>query len=131
MSKIKGYGYSIWLVPLNWQDIKRVYMMSHIPHITVHTGLDWVDSSILSENTFTVYNFSRVHKFPKMYTQDPLSASGFYCSVKDLKMLHSPHMTLKYSHENINFDIAPPETLMCKLCVADTQSLDCSQWRLL
>ena len=41
-----------------------------------------IDSVILSNNTFSANNFSILQKFPKMYNNDPLNATGFYCKLQ-------------------------------------------------
>ena len=38
---MKGYGYSIWLVPDNWRHIKKEFDMDFTPHITVATNLPY------------------------------------------------------------------------------------------
>lgn len=129
MKILKGYGYSLWLVPLNWKNVAESYNMKHIPHITVQTNMNYIDPIVLSNDTFTACDFSNLKTFPKMYGNDPLNGSGFYCKVKDLEINHQPHMTVMYSH-NIVHDYVPPANLECKLYIADTQTLDASQWKL-
>ena len=98
---MKGYGYSLWLVPHNWEIIKRVYSMTHIPHITVCTNMERVDPVVLSSSSFKVYNFSYLKRFPKMYSTDPLNATGFYCAIEGICTNHPPHMSVSYSLDNL------------------------------
>ena len=127
---MKGYGYSLWLVPHVWRDIKRIYCMSHIPHITVCTNMERTDPAILTPSVFKVYNFSYLKKFPKMYKNEPLTASGFYCEIDGISTNHTPHMSLNYSHDDLE-NFAPPDILECSLHFADTQSDNPQEWCLL
>jgi hypothetical protein len=124
---MNGYGYSIWLIPNNWKEVKLSYNMNHIPHITVANNLQFIDSVVLNKNDYTVENFSNVQQFPQMYLNDPLSASGFYCEIKGISTIHKPHLSLVYN-KYITEIYAPPEKLMCKLYVADTRSINPSEW---
>lgn len=126
---MQGYGYSLWLVPILSKQIQHMYSMKHIPHITVCTNLQYIDSSILSQETFIVDSFSQMCNFPKMYNQDPLNACGFYCNIENIKTNHKPHMTVMYMH-TMNIQYTPPEKLDCRLYFADTRSLNCSDWKL-
>jgi hypothetical protein len=125
-----GYGYSLWLVPQNWRDIKRIYSMKHIPHITVCTNMDRTDPVILSISSFKVHTFSYLKKFPKMYKNDPLDASGFYCKIEGICTNHTPHMSVSYSHDDLE-NLAPPDSLECQLHFANTQSDKPHEWYLL
>jgi hypothetical protein len=127
---MQGYGFSLWLVPANWREIKEQYGMNHIPHITVCTNMENIDSKILTDEIFMVKDFSNLKKFPKMYTNDPLIAMGFYCKINDLWTNHTPHMTLIYDHNHI-IQFNPPDTLSCSLFFADTRSSNCEDWVLL
>ena len=127
---MQGYGYSLWLVPVNWKEIKEKYAMNHIPHITVCTNMEKIDSKILTDEIFIVNNFSNLKKFPKMYQNDPLNASGFYCKIHGLRTTHTPHMTLAYDH-NYNITHSPPDSFSCLLFFADTRTLDYTKWELL
>lgn len=126
-----GYGFSLWLVPHNWRDIKRIYSMNHIPHITVCTNMERIDPVILSTSIFKVRDFSYLKKFPKMYKKDPLDASGFYCKIDGIFTNHTPHMSVSYSHDDLIIGLVPPETLECSLHFADTQSDKPHEWYLL
>ena len=127
---MQGYGYSLWLVPVNWKEIKEKYAMNHIPHITVCTNMEKIDSKILTDEIFIVKDFSNLKTFPKMYQNDPLNASGFYCKINGLRTAHTPHMTIAYNY-NYSITHTSPDSLSCLLFFADTRSLNCEEWVLL
>lgn len=125
-----GYKFSIWLVPINWKVIKKIYKMEHIPHITVATNIDTdISSAILNNNIYTISDFSIASNFDKMYKNDPLNGYGFFCKINEIKTNHVPHMTLFYNKliNNIN-PPPPPNELKCKLYIADTRNLDYRLW---
>ena len=126
---MNGYGYSLWLVPYNCNEIMRNYNMKHIPHVTICTNLEYIDSTILTHKTFVVNKFSNLEKFPKMYKNDPLNASGFYCEINGIQTFHTPHMSVTYSHESLD-DLIPPQSLVCQLFFVDTRSLNFEEWTL-
>jgi hypothetical protein len=92
--------------------------------------MEKVHSSILSRDIYTVNEFSELKKFPKMYKNDPLNACGFYCKIDCINTNHNPHMSLFYNEDALN-GLIPPESLKCMLYIANTESLDCSEWYLL
>jgi hypothetical protein len=104
--------------------------MKHIPHITISTNMEKIDSSVLSRDIYIVNEFSEFKTFPKMYKNDHLNACGFYCKLDCLKTDHIPHMSLFYNEKTIN-TFVPPESLKCMLYIANTESLNCSDWYLL
>ena len=127
---MEGYGYSLWLVPVNWKEIKETYNMLHIPHITICTNMEKIDCNVLSRNLFRVHSFSNMTQFPKMYANDPLDGVGFYCAIDNIATNHKPHMTLRYN-EQIHTIYIPPEFLTCSVHIADTRSLNCEEWTLI
>jgi hypothetical protein len=133
----QGYGYSIWLVPSNWRNIKKDFSIDFLPHITVATNLPYISSKTLSKESFLVNNFSVGKVFSKMYKYEPLYAFGYECYIEDLYTSHMPHMTLFYSPNEIKYlDTfskfkSPPQSLTCNLFVADTRSLNPSEWRII
>ena len=132
---MKGYGYSIWLVPDNWRHIKKEFSMDFIPHITIATNLPYLPYGILdNKKSYKVKNFENGTVFPKMYKVDPLNAYGYYCEIEEMYLNHKPHMTLFYAPNPITyldtFSIvkAPPKEMNCTLAIADTNSTNPSQW---
>lgn len=125
---MSAYGFSLWLVPKNYSKLQKMYNISHIPHITICTNLtEKIDTICLSKETFIVNKFSSLLKFPKFYKTDWYNSSGFYCDVEKIKTEHQPHLTLQYSHKNIE-NYKPPDSLECQLHMADTRSFDCNDW---
>ena len=134
---MQGYGYSIWLVPLNWRQIKQEYNLDFIPHITIQTHMPYVFSRLLSKETLIVDNFSRGQIFSKTYSTDPLYAYGYSCKIQHIFLMHEPHMTLYYSSNPIKYIDTfsklklPPQTLECSLYAVDTRSLNPSKWKII
>ena len=131
---MKGYGYSIWLVPDNWKEIKKEFNMDFIPHITIATNLPYLPYGILNDRTYKVNKFSKGQVFPKMYSVDPLNAFGYYCEIDGLYLDHQPHMTLFYAPNAINFLDTfsiikqPPKEFYGKLKIANTNFDNPTQW---
>jgi hypothetical protein len=133
-----GYGYSIWLIPENWKQFRKEFTLDFIPHITVATNLSFVSSQILNKDKFfKVNNFSNGQIFPKMYKNDPLNGFGYNCTIEGLYTQHQPHLTLYYSPNEIKYlDTfsklkSPPTQLICRLFIADTRSINPSEWKVI
>lgn len=150
MSKIKGYGYSIWIVPYLYKDFMEKYKMTHIPHITIATNYETIDDiedeykKLISLDLTASFNFSsNVHKFPRMYSHDILYGYGFYCNsyiensilAKHLKhKSHNPHMTLNYSKSDdvvIENHHSPEGIFHGSIHIVDTTSENPSKWFLI
>jgi hypothetical protein len=132
---MKGYGYSIWLVPTNWKYIKKEFNMDFTPHVTVATNLPYLPYGILNNKNYQVKNFSKGVILPKMYNFDPLNSFGYPCEIDGLYLSHKPHMSLFYAPNKINeLDTysrikAPPSyPIECQLRIADTTSINPIQW---
>ena len=143
MSTLKGYGYSIWLLPKNWRQLKKDLQLEFIPHVTVATNLPYLPYGILDETKiFTVKKFERGTVFPKMYRTDPMHGFGHYCEIEgpppQLLTEHRPHFTLFYSPNPIEYldtvswhGLSPVSgELKCTLVIANTNSLNPRQWTL-
>ena len=137
---MEGYGYSLWLVPLNYARIKETYNIIHIPHVTMFTNLKNTEMSrMITNDKFVLKNFSKVASFPSMYSHEPLSGNGFYCDVYDkhnklVELDHKSHMTLFYNAK-LNTKqwcfIPPSEDVECRLYMADTRSINPAEWTLI
>jgi len=131
---MKGYGYSIWLVPDNWKEIRKEFNMDFIPHVTIATNLPYLPYGILNEKTYKVKNFSKGEIMPRMYDVDPLNAFGYYCDIVGLYLSHKPHMTLFYAPNGINYLDTfstikqPPSEFYGKLRIANTNFDNPIQW---
>lgn len=130
-----GYGYSIWLIPNDWKKIKEYFNMDFVPHITVATNLPYLPYGILdNKTTFTVKNFKKGEIFPRMYQVDPLHAFGYPCEIVGLYPTFKPHMSLFYSPNKIkeldtfSWIKTPPTDMKCKLYIANTNSINPTQW---
>lgn len=134
---MQGYGYSIWLVPINWRHIQQEFSIDFIPHITIATNLNYIPSNIFNDKTYIVNNFQEGEVFPKTYEVDPLYGFGYYCKIPGIYTIHKPHMTLYYSsNEILQIDTfskfkKPPHELQCKLYVANTNFLNPLEWRII
>lgn len=123
------YGYSIWLIPDEYEYIKITYKMKHIPHITFSTNHK-EPQKILNNNSFSIKLKGNFTNFPKMYENDPLNACGFYCET-NMKTNHQPHMSIYYEHTD-NFDLEPlNKTFSGKLYSVDTTNNNPSNWHII
>ena len=103
--------------------------MKHIPHITIKTNLVCPEQ-IIKDKSCQIQFKGPISKFPSMYENDPLAACGFYCNI-DIPTEHEPHMTLWYNYEENLEVIDTPDPTHGQLFLADTRSLDPSEWRLI
>lgn len=124
------YGFSLWIVPDNWKYIKRVYNMTHMPHITVKTNITEVPN--VGHHTRYYIKFKRPHyKIDNCYEHVPLPTYGFYCSVTKLKLQHYAHLSTHYSDGHVPLPSTHPPDGWGTLIVADTCDTDPSKWKLL
>lgn len=124
-----GYGYSVWVIPDNYEIIKKKYKMKHIPHVTISTN-HVVPPTLKDIRPIKIKLHDEFVNFPKMYENDPLKASGFYCEI-DYPTKHRPHMTVYYEHLE-NCKIEPPkEKLEGIMYVVDTTSCDATKWKII
>lgn len=129
-----GYGYSVWAVPHNHEEIRSTYRMKHIPHVTLKTNLE-KEERIYTNSTCRIKFYKQFVWFPPtMYKNNPLKGSGFYCDVYGVpfKMNHAPHMTVWYDYDGPwdIFDTCPIETLATIYSV-DTRSPKPEDWKIL
>ena len=133
-----SYGFSIWAVPKNHEQIRSKYNMKHIPHVTLKTNLEKEDRT---------HNFSTCHIkfkknfvwFPKMYSKDEKikRASGYYCDVEGLpfEVRHMLHMSVWYDYSGPwsgeNIPEEPPDNTMATIYSVDTRSPDPSEWQII
>ena len=127
-----GYKYSVWIVPNNHKYIKMHYNMSHIPHATIKTFLSLQEATELIDTLKSHYYINyqeNIYDFNMKYSEeDILKASGFYCSIKDLKLEHTPHMTIHYCVHNKVINIKPPTDCLGTVYVANTVSNNPCEW---
>ena len=126
---MQGYGFSVWAVPYNSDIIKAKYSMKHIPHITLKTNMIIPENRFIETSCEIVFK-NPVCKFPSMYENDPLTASGFYCDI-NIPTEHDPHMTLWYNFDGPLRVINIPEPTRGEIFLADTRSMDPSEWRII
>jgi len=136
------YGYSVWYIPHNYNELSKEYNIKHLPHVTYKTNIETekecYDLAKLIPREITIEFFSDIAKFPKMHQNDPLFGYGWYVTPKNgIECMHfatEPHLTLKYfnnyndfkSHKIIQ-DITPKKT-KCFLAIVDTQSNNPADW---
>ena len=132
-----GYGFSIWLVPYNWRQLKKEFNLDFIPHITLSTN-HYAIPDVPDLHNVKAFNFKKGEIFRKIYQNDPLEGYGYYCELSGVFTNHTPHMTLFYgskiSDENMDFYSlikTPPDILYCFATLADTTSLNPSTWKFL
>ena len=126
---MKGYGYSIWLVPLNHVAIKKMYGMVHIPHVTVQTNLCSAPELKLPKGEFRLNSFTSLVELKSQYKHDPLCAWGWECQSPDVAIKHTPHMSCTYSQPPSGIT-EPPGDLLATMHLVDTTSTDPSEWTL-
>ena len=129
-----GYGLSVWVVPKLYEEIQEEYNMVHIPHVTLQTNLQTHSNSADIGRLVNISFIKGFVKFPSMYDHDPMSGSGFYCSVADLYNIPAfdQHMTVWYNYDgdHMGFD-EPPCDQLGRVMRADTRSDDPSEWTVL
>ena len=127
-----GYKYSVWIVPNSHKYIKTHYNMSHTPHVTIKTFLSLQEATELIDTLKSHYYINyqeNIYDFNMKYSKDDiLGASGFYCSIRDLKLEHTPHMTIHYCTHNKVIHIKPPTDSLGTVYVANTVSNNPSEW---
>jgi len=132
---VSGYGLSVWLVPLSHNIYRRVYKMKHIPHITISTNHETLPDISHLNKYYDIFHFKGIQNIPRQYEVDPLYAVGFPCMINGLRTLHIPHMSVRYqkngypSFEDIKTE--KPFKMMTEVRIADTTSLDPSEWFLI
>lgn len=123
------YGYSIWLIPDDYEYIKKTYKMKHIPHITFSTN-HREPQKVLDNKSYLIKLKGKFLNFPKMYAIDPLNACGFYCDT-DMKTTHDPHMSIFYDFVD-DIDLEPLNKIFSgKLYSVDTTSNNPSNWHII
>jgi hypothetical protein len=100
------YGYSVWLVPLNRRLLTKVYKFRHIPHITISTNHEDLPDPINLGKLYDIVDFKPYGIIGKQYAFDPLHATGWECTVEDLFIQHTPHMSHMYSFYRIRKGVA-------------------------
>jgi hypothetical protein len=132
-----GYGYSVWFVPKNYQDIQERYNIKHIPHITLDTNLLLKDAYHIYHNAcqeVVVKLKPDFVKFPSFYHHDPMVSYGWYVDIQQMtkrKLNWTPHMTVTYVPRNKTNNAqeikvltyqSPLEPIECFVTIADTRS---------
>jgi len=128
------YGYSVWLVPLNRRLLTKVYKFRHIPHITISTNHEDLPDPINLGKLYDIVDFKPYGIIGKQYAFDPLHATGWECTVEDLFIQHTPHMSHVYSfypHEKVLPVYPTPQRLIAEVCVADTRSSNWEEWKII
>jgi hypothetical protein len=132
-----GYGYSLWLIPLNWKYIQREFSIDFIPHITIASNLPYIPPNILDNKIYTVTNFQKGQILSGSYPVDPLYGFGYPCKISQIYTTHNPHMTLFYSsNEILEIDTfskfkEPPPDLQCRIYLVNTNFLNPLEWRVI
>lgn len=126
---MQGYGFSVWVVPHNHGFLAHRYNMKHIPHVTLETNLV-TPKNKFDKNFCKIYFKNFCSQFPSMYETDPMTACGFYCDI-DIPIDFDPHMTLWYNHPNPSPIMDIPEPTHGQVFMADTRSMDPSEWKII
>ncbi len=130
-----GYRYSIWLIPYIWEDIKKVYKTSHIPHIIIKTFLSLEQAQDIVnkyDNEYkirfkdNIYDFNNIIYDPNK--KDELPACGFLCNITGLELEHQPHMTLDYKYNHKVIPMESPEDLFGFISIVNTVSNIPEKW---
>jgi len=128
------YGYSVWLVPLNRRLLTTVYKFRHIPPLTISTNHEDLPDPINLGKLYDIVDFKPYGIIGKQYAFDPLHATGWECTVEDLFIQHTPHMSHVYSfypHEKVLPVYPTPQRLIAEVCVADTRSSNWEEWKII
>lgn len=127
----EGYGYSIWAVPVNSEQLREKYLMSHIPHVTLKTNMEHPPQVNPYGPTCEIDFDSEFVLFPNIYGKnDLLRSSGFFCNVSGLKepVWHAPHMTIWYNYYGAHGIFKPPRSCEANICIVNTMSSEPSEW---
>lgn len=123
----KGYGHSLWAVPLNYNSIRAKYHMKHIPHVPIKTHLEEPSQSV------DLFNHVQL-KFQRQFTwkSDIYKgrSSGFTCEIHGLHepMDYCPHMTIWYDYYGNHSNLVAPEDCMAKVVRVNTMSENPDEW---
>jgi len=132
---VNGYGLSVWLVPLSQNVYRRVYKMKHIPHVTISTNHKTLPDISHLEKYYDIEHFKNLQNIPRQYEVDPLYAVGFMCLIKGLRTPHIPHMSVRYEKKGYptydDITIGKPDKMLAEVRIADTTSLNPSEWFLI
>jgi len=132
---VSGYGLSVWLVPLSHNIYRRVYKMKHIPHITISTNHETLPDISHLNKYYDIFHFKGIQNIPRQYEVDPLYAVGFPCMINGLRTPHIPHMSVRYQNKGYpsfeDIKVEKPFKMMTEVRIADTTSLDPSEWFLI
>ena len=148
---MRGYGYSIWLVPkinFNMRKFLEREKLGHILHITVKTNIKSKKEGLkLLEEFKNITNDRKIKvsikpvgiNMTSMYEHDPIEKSwGFEVDVfsESLNKLiyHRPHMTVCYFQELSEKDgIIVTENIdcWCDLKLASTISTKPEKWKII
>jgi len=129
------YGYSVWLVPLNYRILQKVYKFRHIPHVTISTNHSAAPDPANLGRLYDVTDFQPYSNIGRNYVIDPLHALGWVCQVHGLEIEHTPHMSHVYSFfafpRSPHVSYATPTRLIAEVCVADTRSPRPEEWEII
>lgn len=123
----KGYGHSLWAVPLNYKSIKAKYHMKHIPHVPLKTRLEEPSHSVDLFNHVKLEFYTQFVWKPDVYRG---RSSGFDCKISGLHepIEHYPHMTIWYDYYGNHANFVAPEDCMAKVVRVNTTSENPEEW---
>jgi len=138
-----GYNWSIWYIPIEYEEFKTRYGMFHIPHTTAITNLkekpSKEDLEKWSETLDYIDIVSDLEKMEQSYDNDPLFGCGWSCkSIPKLDIDHQLHLTYKYySHNEYNIEHTrnyvniPSRIYNWKRVIADTRDDNPENWKII
>jgi hypothetical protein len=140
---MKGYGFSIWLVPVKCPSILTDIITKyndkpHVAHVTVQTNIPTIKEAqeIYRDIKYIKYVYVRVYlrytRLSQMYEHDPIKeAWGFPAEMINfpISVDHFPHMTICYGQAEVDqiWSNAVLE-LKCRLALFDTTSMIPWEW---
>lgn len=145
---MKGYGYSIWLIPSDKTILKYISNPEHIYHTTVKTNIKTIKEGIsyLDRYKFLTENRSILIKidnkpinFEKMYQYDPIEKSwGYKVSILNnllnKEIDHQSHLTAFYNrifNKNVDIPLEKPLFVFCNLNLVDTRNEYPFNWNII
>ena len=140
-----GYGYSVWYVPYNYEQLQAKYNIAHIPHVTLETNLSLRDAFHIYHNQkgacpdITIELDGSFVKFPSYYPNDPMQYYGWDARIVEMKrpkLKWKPHISVVYTPRNSQIAVnqampQPPQgKIQCFLVIADTRSSRPADWHM-
>ena len=130
------FGWSIWIIPDNYEWFREKYRIEHIPHITIQSRI----INPLSSHIGKTYKFQFERGFHLLPVWNPKDKGfrswAWYCKVNGLDIPHA-HMSIQYfdeldkGYDRRGRNIYPPKGEFTGTAhLVDTRSHIPSEWKI-